>query len=341
MSSTINEIDKLNWRQWRDAFKDATQVKPKEVNTLAIRTEFYKDYLWRVFLGSVHVEVPEHWNIDYVRRALFLGGAFCVTNWQGVIIPAAFNVTKRNAWKYPIEIQSRDEVAFGYRTPGKDAAIIYLNDSWSGTTYARGIDDTITVFAEKLSNADGAIDVNLLNSRAAFIFQADNQPEAVTLKSLFTKVMNGEPAVFWRKQKKTLPGEDNKLPIVTLPIKNNYVADLIQEEKRAIVNEFLTMIGINNNNSEKKERQLVDEVNANNEEISAAVALWQDNIDRCIDAAQRLYPGDLDDLVIDFGRRNNNIVGGDFNVAQERNTARLDGTVDNRQGKPDNAGAES
>ena len=331
MSSTqINEIDRLNWRQWQDAFKDATQVKPKEVNTLAVRTGFYKEYLWRVFLGSVHVEVPEHWNIDYVRRALFLGGAFCITQWQGVIIPAAFNVTQRNAWKYPIQIQSRDEVDFGYRKPGADAAIVYLNDSWSGTSYAYGIDDTINVFAEKLSNADGAIDVNLLNSRAAFIFQAENQPEAVTLKSLFTKVMNGEPAVFWRKQKKTLPGQDNTLPIVTLPIKNNYVADLIQEEKRAIVNEFLTMIGVNNNNSEKKERQLVDEVNANNEEISAAVALWQDNVDRCLEAARKLFPGELDELVIEFGRRNNNIVGGEGYVAQERNATGFDGTMDNR-----------
>lgn len=333
--SDIREIDKLNWRQWKEAVKDATQVKPKEVNTLSIRTGFYKEYLWRVFLGSVHVEVPEHWNIDYVRRALFLGGAFCITEWNGVLIPAAFNVTQRNVWKYPLEIQSRDEVAFGYRKPGTDAAIVYLNDSWSGTSYAYGIDDTINVFAEKLANADGAIDVNLLNSRAAFIFQADNQPEAVTLKSLFTKVMNGEPAVFWRKQKKGLPGEDNTLPIVTLPVKNNYVADLIQEEKRAIVNEFLTMIGINNNNSEKKERQLVDEVNANNEEISAAVALWQDNIDRCLYAARRLYPGELKDLVIEFGRRNNNIVGGDYDATQERNTIGSNGTMDNRERKPD------
>ena len=73
MSSDIREIDKLNWRQWSESFKDATQIKPKEVNTLATRTGFYSEYLWRVFMGSVHVEVPKTWSIDYVRRALFLG----------------------------------------------------------------------------------------------------------------------------------------------------------------------------------------------------------------------------------------------------------------------------
>lgn len=331
--SDIKEIDKLNWRNWQDAVKDACQVKPKEVNTLAVRTGFYSEYLWRLFLGAVHVEVPEHWNIDYVRRALFLGGAFCITEWKGVLIPAAFNVTQRNVWKYPLEIQSRDEVAFGYRKPGTDAAIVYLNDSWSGTTYAYGVDDTIQIFAEKLANADGAIDVNLLNSRAAFIFQADNQPEASTLKALFTKIMNGEPAVFWRKQKKPLPNEDNALPITVLPVKQNYVADLIQQEKRAIVDEYLTMIGVNNSNTEKKERLLVDEVNANNPEIAASVALWQDNIDRCLEQARKLYPGELDDLVIEFGNRNNNIGGGNY-VEEVSNAAGSDGTVDDRKTKP-------
>ena len=329
MSSQINEIDKLNWREWRESFKNATELKPKDVNVVALRTEFYNEYLWRLFLGSVRVEVPEHWNIDYVRRALFLGGAFCVTKWQGVIIPAAFNVTKRNVWKYPLEIQSRDEVDFGYRKPGADAAIIYLNDSWSGTSYARGISDAIEVFAEKLANADGAIDVNLLNSRAAFIFQADNQAEAQTLKALFTKVMNAEPAVFWRKQKKGLQPADNTLPITTLPVKQNYVGDLIQQEKRAIVDEFLTMIGVNNSNTEKKERLLVDEINANNHEIDSSIGLWQDNVDRCIKAAKKLYPGELDDLKIEFGYYHKNAGGENYDKSQIRNAAGSDGTVEN------------
>ena len=328
--SRINEIDKLNWREWRESFKDATAIKPKEVNTLSVRTGFYREYLWRLFLGSVHMEVPEHWCIDYVRRCLFVGGAFCITKWQGVVIPAAFNVVERNVWKYPLQIQSRDEVDFGYRKPGTDAAIIYLNDSWSGTSYAQGISDTIDVFAEKLADADGAIDINLLNSRAAFIFQADSQPEAMTLKALFTKIMNGEPAVFWRKIKKGLPSDDNTLPITTLPIKQNYVADLIQQEKRAIVNEFLTMIGVNNNNAEKKERQLVDEINANNEEIDASVAIWQDNVDRCLKQAAKLYPEEVAKIKIDFASTRFNNLGGQDNEQSKRNTTRFDGVVENR-----------
>jgi len=332
MSSQINEIDKLNWREWRDSWKDATAIKPKEVNTLAIRTGFYREYLWRVFLGSVHVECPDNWNIDYVRRALFLGGAFCVTKWQGVVIPAAFNVTQRNVWHYPLQIQSRDQVDFGYRTPGTDAEIIYLNDSYNGTTYALGVSDTIDVFAEKLADADGAIDINLLNSRAAFIFQADNQQEASTLKALFTKIMSGDPAVFWRKTKRTTPSEDNTLPITTLPIKQNYVADLIQQEKRAILNEFMTMIGVNNSNTEKKERLLMDEINANNQEISASVLLWQDNVNRCLNKARAMFPGELDSLVIEFGSGENNIMngGGEDGKQSERDASGSDGTMDDR-----------
>lgn len=286
----INEIDRMNWRSWGEAFADAASVKPKEVNPLSWRMLFYQDYLWRLFLGSVEVNVPEHWYIDYVRRVLFLGGAFAVTKWQGVVVPAAYTVDTRNAWKAPITIRSMDEVDFGIKTIGEDCEIIYLNDSYHGTSSA-SIGALIDVFAQKLANADGAIDVNLLNSRAAMIFQAADGGEALTFKALFTKIMNGEPAVFWRKtSKRAAISKDDTLPITTLPIKQNYVADLIQDSKRDIVNEFLTMIGVANNNTEKKERLVVDEVNANNEETSYSVALWQANIDRQLKKVKAMFP---------------------------------------------------
>ena len=46
-----------------------------------------------------------------------------------------------------------------------------------------------------------------------------------------------------------------------------YLLDKLQQQKRELFNELLSFLGINNNNVEKRERLIVDEVNANNEFI--------------------------------------------------------------------------
>ena len=47
------------------------------------------------------------------------------------------------------------------------------------------------------------------------------------------------------------------------------------------MNEYLTTIGINTANTTKRERQVVDEVNANNMEIKASIKLWISNYRWC------------------------------------------------------------
>jgi hypothetical protein len=44
-----------------------------------------------------------------------------------------------------------------------------------------------------------------------------------------------------------------------------FILDKLQQQKMDLKNELLTYLGINNNNNIKKERMIVDEVNANNE----------------------------------------------------------------------------
>ena len=76
----------------------------------------------------------------------------------------------------------------------------------------------------------------------------------------------------------------------TTHVKEQYIVDKLQEEKQTIVNEFLNEIGINNANFEKKERLLVDEVNANNDEISLNMKYARDNIKECVERVNKMFP---------------------------------------------------
>lgn len=291
-------------KPFKNPITEAYAIKDKDIkaqNTL--RVDFYKSYLWRVFLGSTTVKVPNHWSIDYFRYKLFMTGTIGVTKFAGVVVPFEYQPTTRNRWKYPVTVRSSDTVNLGNRTVGKDCELLYLDSASFGGEYAVGVDCLIQIYAEKLANCDGAIDINLLVSRTPWLFEVGSAKEAEDAKALFTRIMSGVPAVFFKRNRKTdLPTERDALPIQRLPVRENYITTDVQDAKRSIMNEFLTAIGVNNANTDKRERLISNEVDANNAELMAAVGLWQDNIDRQIEKAVAMFPELANNLSVKFGR---------------------------------------
>lgn len=278
--------------QFKNAYKEAYDIEPKEViaqNNL--RTDFYRSFLWRLFLGSVKIVVPEKWSIDFVRAVLLWGGGIGVTELSGAVVPFAYSIKTRNKWHYPITVQATGELAqdIPERTIGDDCEIVYLDSAdFPNCYYASGVQSYIDIYAQKLANCDGGIDTNLFVTRTPWIFGVENDSDVQNMQALFKRVMSGAPAVYYKMGRKYNP-QQKDLPLLKTPVKENFVTLDMQVAKRAIIDEFLTGIGINNANTEKRERLITDEVEANNAEIAAAVALWQDNVNRGIEKAKELY----------------------------------------------------
>ena len=132
---------------------------------------------------------------------------------------------------------------------------------------------------------DSSIAVNLLNTKATFVFGATSKAQAETFKAIFDKISMGEPAVFTSENNTTFLTEQ----MLTMPPNHNFIADAVQLLKRKIINEFLTDIGISNANTDKRERLVTDEVNANNDEIVANIQHWYDNINEGLNKANELF----------------------------------------------------
>ena len=66
-----------------------------------------------------------------------------------------------------------------------------------------------------------------------------------------------------------------------LNVKNIYIGNDLLLTKRSIMNEFLTEIGINNANTDKRERLNSDEVNANNSEVRCTIVRFIDTLNEC------------------------------------------------------------
>ena len=269
-------------------------TNPKEVNTNAISTFFYRAELLKLLKGRFVITCPSDWDKDYMLDALLLNGVFCVTDTRLGVLPLKCSVYGVNVFERPSRIIIANPVLKTIkRTLHKDAEIVYLYDD----KIFRTANLLLDVYAQKLANCDASIDVNLMNTRTPLIFDCADAQQVATAKVLYDKISRGEPAIF-KRAKNAL--ESNELNVHMHNIKNSYIVDNIQDAKRTILNEFLTIIGINNANTDKRERLNSDEVNANNEELFVNIDYWRENLKLCSERVREMYNVEFDIALKDY-----------------------------------------
>lgn len=276
---------------YNDLLRDFFSKKPKDVdgvlNTSAL---YYKEYLLKKLFGRFTFEnIPKSWDLDYMLEALFLDGYFCITDTAAGVVPLKCGLTGINIYNHPTTAVIANPVLGNFeRLIDVDCAIVQLQASY------RGVYNLINRYSVLLAMCDSGISVNLMNTKATFIFGAASKAQAETFKTLYDKISCGEPATFIKDG----INEDN---LYIIPAKQNFVAEDIEILKRKIVDEFLTEIGINNANLDKRERLTDDEVNANDDEVMANIQHWIDNVTRGIKRANALFNLDVRFVVREFG----------------------------------------
>ena len=103
------------------------------------------------------------------------------------------------------------------------------------------------------------------------------------MQKMYDDMTAGKPAVFVKRS--TVQKSD----IYFNNVKNNFVADDIQIVQRKIIDSFLTCIGINNANTDKRERMIRAEAESNDTEVQASVEHWLETVNHGLDVANRLY----------------------------------------------------
>ena len=124
--------------------------------------------------------------------------------------------------------------------------------------------DLVMTYTSRLIEIEKTILLNIKQQKTPYIV-ACSEKDLITLKSLYNKVDDNQVVIYADKQLdlKTLGVHLTNAP---------FVADKLLLHKHEVENEFLTLIGINNANRDKKERLITDEVNSNNEYISLNVS---------------------------------------------------------------------
>lgn len=276
-----------------EAMYEAYGIQPTNVKgEFNARTMYYETELQREAFAIADIDYNEdfRWDKDYIREGLLINGYFTVTkDDSGNLLPLKCGVSGVNVFnRGTTAIIANPVVGSFNRTIGIDCELVYLQQK-QGSRF-RNLKNTITIYAQRLANCDAALDINIFNSRLPFIFQAHDQPTADSFKAMYDEIAQGNPAVFVDEQLGKLLQNESGSNITVFKGKENFIADLVQNEKTAIRNEFLTLLGINSANTTKRERQIVDEVNANNVDVRANIKLWKQNVEECCKRVNTMFP---------------------------------------------------
>ena len=190
-----------------------------------------------------------------------------------------------NVYNKPTKVMISNTVLGTFeRTIHEDCELLYIN-------YLNGhflsCDRIVNRYALLLAQCDGSLNVNLINSRVAHVFIGESDAQIKSYKKMYDEISNGKPCAFIKNSKNGTPLDNSKLDV--LNVKNTYVANDILLTKRTIMNEFLTEIGINNANTNKRERLVTDEVNVNDEETNALLMLWKDTMSQCFERINKMF----------------------------------------------------
>lgn len=118
------------------------------------------------------------------------------------------------------------------------------------------------LYANRITEVERTLDVNVKAQKFPNIVQC-NDKQLLTIKNIIKKWKGNEPFIVADKK---VNMEDMKVLNTNAP----FVSDKLLIYKHELWNEYMTFLGLNNANTDKRERLIVDEANANNQLIEAS-----------------------------------------------------------------------
>lgn len=235
------------------------ELVKEEQRLLIIHLEHYRNIALNLYEWD---NLPEGMESRHIEMALLLHGqAFFYDDEElGFICLPCSNSGQMNVYGEPTRLMI---TGHGYSVNKHiTEGVRILNNPRVMAT-----DITLNYYCTKLAQIDSTINTNLIQQKVPFIFATTKENE-FTIKTLYAKMYSGEPAIFIDQSLMT----NGDLNIQSVACESPYLIDKLQQHRFEVEKELLTFLGINTT-IEKKERLLVDETNANNEQISLNVEI--------------------------------------------------------------------
>ena len=259
---------------------ETSQVTPSTVHVKdSGLCRYFTKYLLQKAMSVFEWDLPETWNKDYFLYVLYCWGYVAVINTDKFgVIPQGCGLKGYDVFYAPTHAVIANPLLSGILEPriGTQCELLKLQPDFSG------ILDLVGHYAEQMALASQSVSVNLLNSKLSYVFTAKTKALAESLKKMYDQIASGEPAVVIDSRLKNAADGEETWKAFEQNVGGNYIVTDLLADLRKIEAMFDTEIGIPNANTDKRERLIQDEVNANNIETYSKCAMWLENLqDAC------------------------------------------------------------
>lgn len=274
---------------WQNA--KISQIKPGVVKVRDNATfGYFVRYLLQKTISVFKWKMPKAWAENYFLYCLYCFGFVAIVNTTPYgVIPQRCGLRGYNVMYQPTNAIITNPLLRGLLEPeiDTDCVLMRLQPDYGG------IMDLVYYYAEQMTLCSEAISMNLVNSKLAYVFAAENKAAAESFKQLYDQISTGVPAVV---QDKKLLGDDGKptWQAFAQNVKQTYITSDILSDMRKLESMFDTAIGLPNANTDKRERLVTDEVNANNVETYTRCAMWLEELKAGCEKARNMFGIELD-----------------------------------------------
>lgn len=242
--------------------KDSKKISETEI-AMMLNNQTMIDYLDRLRMLATSLFTWE--NLDeiagngasrFLEQVLYDNGRACFVKDEklGYLALCVNPSDKLNVYRLPTKVMAW---SFGYNKEFDFDDVVYiLNNELQKPTI-----DSLKLFAYRLYETERTIDINLNAQKTPVLIEGDTK-SILTLKNVYMQYSGNIPFVFGNKQFDI----SNKLNV--LKTDAPYIVDKLDIHKHQIFNDALTVLGIENANTDKKERLITDEVESNNQLVT-------------------------------------------------------------------------
>lgn len=268
----------------------------------------YADYYDRLKLIAISLftwegldEIAGTGASRFMELSLFETGRACFVkdNKLGFLALKANPSDKLNVYMLPEKIEAWS-IGYTKQFDFDDIVFIMNNELMLPTR------KSIELFAYRLYETERTIDVNLKAQKTPVLLEGDKKT-MLTLKNAYMQYDGNNPFIFGSKTFEL----GSKINAVKTDAP--YLIDKLELHKHEIWNECLTYLGIDNANTDKKERLITDEVESNNELIKYYLnCFYKTRKKACDDINEKYFMGSqeisvkLNDEVLELFNLNTN-----------------------------------
>ena len=251
---------------------------------------YYMRYLIQKVISVFEFSgIPEEWALNYFQYVLICRGYIGIIDTARYgVIPQECGLSGFDVFYQPNMITVANPLLdFKELKIGTQCEVIKMQPDYGG------IIDLVGTYADLMALCLESAGVNLLNSKLSYVFAAGNKTQAESFKKMFDKIATGEAAVFVDKNLFNEDGSRN-WDVFFQNLKQNYVTSDILNDMKTLEDQFNTAVGIPNANTQKRERLITDEVNANNVDTEAKISLWIETMHRDMKRVNDMFGLSLD-----------------------------------------------